>query len=449
MGNSQNNNHNNHNHNKYYNHHFENRDRYRYSSNQNRSYYHRSSVPHYSKPPFHRQPYLETHHHPYQSVASQQDRPHQSAAPQRDHSYQSTAQQERVPPVTTTAPAALAPILPSEWACAKDSEGRVYYYHELTRVTQWEFPVTEDPAKKQEVAMSGQPSLDNRVDTRAVVHSSTEEYFRGSEYSAGYPEYPGSEMRGPDHVPLRGDHAGQVPGAIWNGVDEGFRPQAKPLNERDLKAAISSTVIKTMTKYRIKLESSDAFKRQARKITHLVADKEMRTLPFLNGQLIGLNEEMKEKIRRFTRDYLVKTLKKQEEQYCLEQDRRSTVDALVNGVANGGSHITITGVPSTPASSSGSVSSSSTQREFGVGPGHARYPLYGQQGFRLKYVGYEDVDVDDEDDIVYGRDSDNDGHDHDEGDEGLSTIPKRRDHHHMGHYEDTDVAAVPSSSVEP
>lgn len=176
----------------------------------------------------------------------------------------------------------------------------------------------------------------------------------------------------------------------------------------------------------------------------------MRALPFLNGQLTELNEEMKEKIRRFTRDFLAKTFKKQEEQYRLEQDQRSTVDALVNGVANGGSHITITGVPPTPASSSGSVSSSSTQRRSSVGPGQERYPPYGQQGFGLKYVGYEDVDVDDEDDIVYGRDSDNDGHDRDEDDEDLSTIPKRRDHHHMGHYEeDADVAAVPSSSVEP
>lgn len=86
-----------------------------------------------------------------------------------------------------------------------------------------------------------------------------------------------------------------------------------------------------------------------------------------------------------------------------------------------------------------------------MGPGQgARYP-YGQGGLGLKYVGYEDVDVDDEDDIVYGRDSDNEAHDrdHDDDDEGLSTIPKRRDHH-FGHYEeDADVAAVPSSSVEP
>ncbi|KAG0321356.1 histone methyltransferase set2 [Podila horticola] len=439
MSNNNNSSRNHNNHNKYNNRHFENRDRYRYSSNQNRSYHHRSCGPHYSKPSFHRQPYRETHHRPYQSAAPQ-DRP-----------YQSMAQQENVSaPVTAPAPATSAATLPSGWACAKDSERRVYYYHELTRVTQWEIPVTEDPAKKQEIAIPGQSSPDSRMDTRAAVHSSMEEYHRGPEYTVGYPEYAGREMRGSDHAPLRDDHAGQVPGATWNSFDGGFRNQVKPLNERDLKAAISSTVIKTMTKYRIKLESSDAFKRQARKITHLVADKEMRTLPFLNGQLTELNEEMKEKIRRFTRDFLAKTFKKQEEQYRLEQDQRSTVDALVNGVANGGSHITITGVPPTPASSSGSVSSSSTQRRSSVGPGQERYPPYGQQGFGLKYVGYEDVDVDDEDDIVYGRDSDNDGHDRDEDDEDLSTIPKRRDHHHMGHYEeDADVAAVPSSSVEP
>lgn len=229
----------NHNHiNKYNNHHFENRDRYRYSSNQNRSYHHRPSGPHY-KPPFHRQPYREAHHRPYQSAASQQDRSHQSEASQ-DRSYQLAAQQEHVPaPLATHAPAISTPVLPSGWASAKDSEGRVYYYHVLTRATQWEFPTTEDPAKKQEVAMSGQPSLENLMGTRAVVHSGTEEYPRGPEYPAGYPGYPGNEMRGSDHIPLRGDHAGQVPGATWNGFDGDFRPQAKPLNERDLKAAVS------------------------------------------------------------------------------------------------------------------------------------------------------------------------------------------------------------------
>lgn len=110
----------------------------------------------------------------------------------------------------------------------------MYYYHELTRVTQWEFPVTEDPAKKQEIAIPGQSSPDSR-DTRAALHSSMEEYHRGLEYTVGYPEYPGREMRGSDHD----DHAGQVPGATWNSFDGGFRNQVKPLNERDLKAAVS------------------------------------------------------------------------------------------------------------------------------------------------------------------------------------------------------------------
>ncbi|KAI9234276.1 MAG: hypothetical protein BYD32DRAFT_464544 [Podila humilis] len=427
-----------HSNNKYQSHHFDNRDRHRYSVNQSRSYHHPPSGHHYSKPPFHRQSsyretYRETHHRPYQP-ASQEHRPYQAAP------------QGHVPAVATSASAS-ALVLPSGWASAKDSEGRLYYYHELTRVTQWEVPASEDPAKKHEIIVPV-PPMDNRV-----VRPNMEEYLR-PEYSFGYSGYPGSEMRGPDHGAVHDDHVGQVPGpgTTWNGFDGRLKPQAKPLNERDLKAAISTTVLKTMNRHRINQEPSEIFKKHARRITHLISDKEIRTLPFLNGQVTELNEEMKEKIRRFTRDYLAKVFKK-EEQYRLEQDQRSSVDALVNGIANGGSHITITGVPSTPASSSGSMSSSSSTQRGLVGPGQGARYLYGQGGLGLKYVGYEDVDVDDEDDIVYGRDSDNEGHDRDhdddDDDEGLSTIPKRRDHH-LSHYEeDTDVAAVPSSSVEP
>lgn len=101
-------------------------------------------------------------------------------------------------------------------------------------MTQWEFPASEDPIKKQEVVVSV-PLMDNRA-----VHADMEEYPR-PEYSSGYSGYLGSEVRGSDHGPVHGDHVSQVPGpgTAWNGFDGRFKPQAKPLNEKDLKAAVS------------------------------------------------------------------------------------------------------------------------------------------------------------------------------------------------------------------
>ena len=37
-------------------------------------------------------------------------------------------------------PAERTSNLPSDWKTATDSQGRIYYYHKVTRQTQWEVP---------------------------------------------------------------------------------------------------------------------------------------------------------------------------------------------------------------------------------------------------------------------------------------------------------------------
>lgn len=41
--------------------------------------------------------------------------------------------------------------LPPKWKAARDSEGRVYYYHTKTRISQWYPPVWEEPPQTEEV----------------------------------------------------------------------------------------------------------------------------------------------------------------------------------------------------------------------------------------------------------------------------------------------------------
>ncbi|KAG0333401.1 histone methyltransferase set2 [Podila humilis] len=482
--------------------------RYRRSSLTSRPYFHAPSGRYYSTPSYHRSSYRDSQ-------------------PRRYSSLTTTAHQEDIAAsVEKTATAQPTSVLPHGWASAKDPEGKVYYYNQQTRITQWDFPSSLKLNKRSEVPETI-PPLPVDVQLRPLIDRSnsdtsvsrysdsnrtrSEEYTRplsiGSEETSwrdGQDIYGSTEAtnyantNAGHNVARAGiNHCALAPSGSWNGQEGRLWQPAKPLNERDLKSAISSTVVKTMTKYKIKLESSDAFKRHARKITHLIADKEMRTVLFMNGQLTELNEEMKEKIRKFTQDYLAKTFKRQEEQYRREMEQRSTVDILVNGNANGGSHITITGVPPTPALSSSSSSSgfSVASRRDGEGfssvdlgrDANGRFPVsYRSSGDgeqELKCIRYEDVDVDDESDIRYGDDDDSgddidnerlhcihdnslhpqyqqhqqprslrdDDNDDGEDERNLSTIPKRRDHHHsLGHYEeDADVAAVPSSSVEP
>ncbi|KAF9416858.1 histone methyltransferase set2 [Podila epigama] len=316
----------------------------------------------------------------------------------------------------------ISPTLPPGWASARDGEDRIYYYHEQTRVTQWEFPtIDNDSAKSKDKtrphsshyywdAEGSAAHRYNAMDDRHLIHdrpNSTRSSTTGihAEYNGDYSL--GCSSSQGDAPPYRharidsGAHMAKVP---WHSFEGRTRLHTKPLNERDLKAAISSTVVKTMTKHKIKLDSSETFKRLARKvpweepvpaggITHMIAEKEMRTQSFLNGQLCELNEDMKEKIRKFTREYLTKALKQQEERYGyngLEQYRRyTTVDELVNGIADSEPHITITGA------------SAAMKRQGLV---HITQPWDTEKPDESKYLKYEDCghDVD----LQYGEDSD-------------------------------------------
>lgn len=40
-------------------------------------------------------------------------------------------------------PTVVTPALPPDWKTASDSQGRTYYYHRLTRKTQWEVPTSD------------------------------------------------------------------------------------------------------------------------------------------------------------------------------------------------------------------------------------------------------------------------------------------------------------------
>ncbi|KAF9950850.1 hypothetical protein BGZ65_006339 [Modicella reniformis] len=208
----------------------------------------------------------------------------------------------------------------------------------------------------------------------------------------------------------------------------------KAMNDKDLKAAISSTVVKNMAKYKLKLGSSEAFKKHARRITHLIADKEMRSKTFRAGELTEITTMMKNKIRRFIRDYMAKLFKKQ------PKEERSSTSALVNGTRNSISHVIVLGADGAPLPPSSTIIALPKDFENSSTLGGAfalRKDLTGSTQLlkgTTKSMGYGDVEVDDDDDVKYGEGEDGDEDDGDlDGDEDD---------------DDAGVAAVPSSSVE-
>nr|CAD7258953.1 unnamed protein product [Timema shepardi] len=72
----------------------------------------------------------------------------------------------------------LPPVkLPPKWKAAKDSEGRTYYYHVKTRLSQWEFPVWPDDltAQQETDSSSGSSDEDDDEEDDEEEESSSEE----------------------------------------------------------------------------------------------------------------------------------------------------------------------------------------------------------------------------------------------------------------------------------
>ncbi|KAI7832380.1 hypothetical protein BC939DRAFT_435327 [Gamsiella multidivaricata] len=162
----------------------------------------------------------------------------------------------------------------------------------------------------------------------------------------------------------------------------------------------------------------------------------MRSKTFKAGELTEVTTVIKNKIRRFVKDYMTKLFKKQ------PKEERSSTAALVNGTRNSISHVIVLGADgaSLPPSSSvlGTKGSNllSAAAAAAVAAAARKDDLSGvssslKTGAEKKSMGYGDVEVDDDDDVKYGEGEEDEGDlDGDEEDD------------------DAGVAAVPSSSVE-
>jgi len=166
----------------------------------------------------------------------------------------------------------------------------------------------------------------------------------------------------------------------------------------------------------------------------------MRSKTFKAGELTEITMVMKNKIRRFIRDYMAKLFKKQP-----KEERSTSTSALVNGTRNSISHVIVVGADGAPLPSN-PIFTFSKDLEFSSASSPA---LSGATGLlrkddqlsqhlkgtsvERKPLSYGDVEVDDDDDVQYGDEDD------DEADGDLDVDDDD---------DDAGVAAVPSSSVE-
>ncbi|KAG0291936.1 histone methyltransferase set2 [Linnemannia gamsii] len=373
----------------------------------------------------------------------------------KSHYYRSSSSR----PYSSSASYPTSVELPPNWSKASDPEGRIYYYNEITRATQWEPPSVESPAEV----------LPEITPTAPISHygptTSTHSYHRTPQSHQQQP-LPAARALSPEPpkpVNIDGFTQEQLQEVIGRAYDKQKQKQLangtgsagasvhdvdspnarvtnphspsamrsnssgkplKPMTEKDLKAALSANVVKNMAKYKAKLGSSEAFKKHARRITHLIADKEMRSKTFKAGELTEVTQGIKNKVRRFIKEYMTKLFKK------LPKEERSSSGSAAAPHLNGSkptqSHTLGQGEDGLPAVYLGSSVPNKEQDSTLTG----KKPI--KAGGDKKSMGYGDVEVDDDDDVKYGEG--------DDGDEEGDLEPEEDD--------DGGVAAVPSSSVE-
>ncbi|KAI9432731.1 hypothetical protein H4582DRAFT_1820762 [Lactarius indigo] len=77
--------------------------------------------------------------------------------------------------------------------------------------------------------------------------------------------------------------------------------------EKRLLKLVGAVVVKTMSKYRARMDV-DTFKKHAKELTHIIAEKEKKSSSYRENKLEALSEEKKTKIKKFAREYVHKVL---------------------------------------------------------------------------------------------------------------------------------------------
>ncbi|KAI0790974.1 hypothetical protein C8Q75DRAFT_716161 [Abortiporus biennis] len=95
-------------------------------------------------------------------------------------------------------------------------------------------------------------------------------------------------------------------------------PEEKEANkEKRLLKLVGAVVVKCMSKYQSKMDH-DTFKKQAKELTCIIAEKEKKSSSYKEGKLDSLSDEKTAKIKKFAKEYIVKVLRK------MEKKRRSS-----------------------------------------------------------------------------------------------------------------------------
>ncbi|XP_078254469.1 uncharacterized protein setd2 [Rhinoraja longicauda] len=185
-------------------------------------------------------------------------------------------------------------VLPNNWKTARDPEGKIYYYHVITRQTQW------DP-----------PLWDGGSDDMSVGHE--------AEMDLGTPTYDEHPAKDPMLTDRHGaDGSGD---GTPNSYSQSSKIKAKTAeadtsselakrSKEMFRKEISQFIVLCLNPYRKpdcklgRIVATEDFKHLARKLTHGVMNKELKQCK--NPEDLECNENVKHKTKEYIKKYMQK-----------------------------------------------------------------------------------------------------------------------------------------------
>eukprot|EP00079_Xenopus_tropicalis_P026638 XP_012820434.1 PREDICTED: histone-lysine N-methyltransferase SETD2 isoform X3 [Xenopus tropicalis] len=162
-------------------------------------------------------------------------------------------------------------VLPSGWKTARDPEGKIYYYHVITRQTQWDPPAWDSPGEEG----------------GALEHE--------AEMDLGTPTY--------DENPMKSSKKTKTAEADTSSE---LAKKSKEVFRKEM----SQFIVQCLNPYRKpdckmgRINNTEDFKHLARKLTHGVMNKELKYCK--NPEDLDCNENVKHKTKEYIKKYMQK-----------------------------------------------------------------------------------------------------------------------------------------------
>ncbi|KAJ3214116.1 hypothetical protein HK099_007020 [Clydaea vesicula] len=180
------------------------------------------------------------------------------------------------------------------WAKAFSDEGKPYYYHTSTNETTWDRPEGyQSPGGDNQ---NGDDQISNKTELKSITQVSQaelddilkEEIARAEKLKL-------EELKKKDVVKSTNGKHGSV--KLSSNSESSHRSKTVDPKKLEVKfkKLVSEVVIKTLSKYKADINSSDAFKEVARKVT----EKEIRSLKPGDVLPAVVGDDIKRKIKKF------------------------------------------------------------------------------------------------------------------------------------------------------